>query len=399
MFLYDNNDMKIAFIGGGYSSIVSSILLKRKYHDLDIFIFEANAIILKKLKATGNGRCNINNLSDALGNYNNDKVSILLNNYPLDKQLEALESLNIITTSLDNGCIYPFSMSSDNVCRILINNINQLNINVKYNTLIKDYYFKDNNIILIDINNNKYIFDKVVFANGSIASPNLGCNYSLLDIFKNHGYKVNDFTSGLCPIKVKENVKSLFGVRFKCNVKILLENKILFNENGEVVFKKDGISGIVIFNASVKTFNTDKPYKIVLDIINQDITSDRLFNMYKLGSDPLYSLINNKLITYIYNLLKIKDINKITKKDCQNIIDTLHHLTFTYNGKYPFNEAQICLGGVDIENINLNNMSSKIENNVYFIGEILSIKGVSGGFNLKFALISALELVNNFKIR
>lgn len=44
-------------------------------------------------------------------------------------------------------------------------------------------------------------------------------------------------------------------------------------------------------------------------------------------------------------------------------------------------------------------MSSKIENNVYFIGEILSIKGVSGGFNLKFALISALELVNNFKIR
>ena len=399
MFLYDNNDMKIAFIGGGYSSIVSSILLKRKYHDLDIFIFEANAIILKKLKATGNGRCNINNLSDALDNYNNNKVSILLNNYPLNKQLEALESLNIITTSLDNGCIYPFSMSSDNVCHILINNINQLNINVKYNTLIKDYYFKDNNIILIDINNNKYIFDKVVFANGSIASPNLGCNYSLLDIFKNHGYKVNDFTSGLCPIKVKENVKSLFGVRFKCNVKILLENKILFNENGEVVFKKDGISGIVIFNASVKTFNTDKPYKIVLDIINKDITSDRLFNMYKLGSDPLYSLINNKLITYIYNLLKIKDINKITKIDSQNIIDTLHHLTFTYNGKYPFNDAQICLGGVDIENINLNNMSSNIENNVYFIGEILSIKGVSGGFNLKFALISALELVNNFKVR
>ena len=399
MFLYDNNDMKIAFIGGGYSSIVSSILLKRKYRDLDIFIFEANAIILKKLKATGNGRCNINNLSDALDNYNNDKVSILLNNYPLNKQLETLESLNIITTSLDNGCIYPFSMSSDNVCRILINHINQLNINVKYNTLIKDYYFKDNNIILIDINNNKYIFDKVVFANGSIASPNLGCNYSLLDIFKNHGYKVNDFTSGLCPIKVKENVKSLFGVRFKCNVKILLDNKILFNENGEIVFKKDGISGIVIFNASVKTFNTDKPYKIVLDIINKDITSDRLFNMYKLGSDPLYSLINNKLITNIYNLLKIKDISKITKKDCQNIIDTLHNLTFTYNGKYPFNDAQICLGGVDIENINLNNMSSKIENNVYFIGEILSIKGVSGGFNLKFALISALELVNNFKIR
>ena len=120
MFLYDNNDMKIAFIGGGYSSIVSSILLKRKYHDLDIFIFEANTIILKKLKATGNGRCNINNLSDALDNYNNNKISILLNNYPLNKQLEALESLNIITTSLDNGCIYPFSMSSDNVCSILI---------------------------------------------------------------------------------------------------------------------------------------------------------------------------------------------------------------------------------------------------------------------------------------
>lgn len=388
--------MKIAFVGGGYSACVSAINLKRKYPSWDICIFEYNNILLKKLKATGNGRCNINNISDDCNNYNDDKVKILLDKYPLDKQLKALKQLNIYTTELTNGCLYPISLSSENVCKILISFINSLNINVRYNCFIKDYYLGNNKIYLCDDDNIQYEYDKVIFSNGTSASFKLGCQKTLLDIFKNHHYNVSLFVPNLCPIKVKENVKSLFGVRFKCQVKVYYKDKLTFSDYGEIIFKKDGISGIVIFNATVKTFYnfSDKNYKVVLDILNTEINEKELLSMYKLNCDPLLSLIPQKLINYVYNLLKINPKN-INLDDCKNIIFALHNLTFTFAGLYSLEEAQICRGGISIGNINLDNMESKIEKNVYFIGEILSIKGISGGFNLKFGLITSLNLIDN----
>ncbi len=387
--------MKIAFIGGGYSSCISSILLKRKYPNYDIYIFEYNNILLKKLSATGNGRCNINNISDDINNFNNDNVKYLLNKYPLNIQIKTLNNLNIYLTELNNGCLYPISLSSDNVCKLLIQQIKSLNINVTYNCFIKDYYVDNNKIIIIDQNNNKYSFDKVVFSNGSIASPKLGCDKSLLDIFKSHNYDVNPFISGLCPIKVKENVKSLFGVRFKCDVSVYNNDKLEFKEYGEVIFKRDGLSGIVIFNSTVKTFqNLNNKYKICLDIVKNDLDIDKLYEAYINHIDPLYSLIPSKLIDYIYKRLNI-DINNINKDKIKLIIDTLHNLTFTFDKRYQFEESQICLGGIDINNVDINTMESKIENNIYFIGEILNIKGVSGGFNLKFALLTSLALILN----
>ena len=51
---------KMIIIGGGISGIYLSILLK-KYLDMDVVVLEANDKPLKKLLATGNGRCNLSN--------------------------------------------------------------------------------------------------------------------------------------------------------------------------------------------------------------------------------------------------------------------------------------------------------------------------------------------------
>ena len=53
--------MKIAVIGGGASGIAAAIYAKRNNVKNSVTVFERGDRILKKLLATGNGRCNISN--------------------------------------------------------------------------------------------------------------------------------------------------------------------------------------------------------------------------------------------------------------------------------------------------------------------------------------------------
>ena len=62
---------KMIIIGGGISGIYLSILLK-KYLDIDVTVLEANDKPLKKLLATGNGRCNLSNKDLDISHYDGE---------------------------------------------------------------------------------------------------------------------------------------------------------------------------------------------------------------------------------------------------------------------------------------------------------------------------------------
>ena len=45
------------------------------------------------------------------------------------------------------------------------------------------------------------------------------------------------------------------------------KDECIFTENGEVQFKEDGISGIVVMNASRVIERTNEDYKLYLDLL------------------------------------------------------------------------------------------------------------------------------------
>ena len=53
-----------------------------------------------------------------------------------------------------------------------------------------------------------------------------------------------------------------------------------------------------------------------------------------------------------------------------------------------YDSAQVCSGGLKLDEINPYTMESKIVNNIYIVGELLDVDGECGGFNLGFAWIS-----------
>jgi predicted flavoprotein YhiN len=54
-----------------------------------------------------------------------------------------------------------------------------------------------------------------------------------------------------------------------------------------------------------------------------------------------------------------------------------------------YNEAVITKGGISIKEINPSTMESKLVSGVYYIGEVLDLDALTGGFNLQIAWSTA----------
>lgn len=370
--------MKIAVIGGGVSGCTFAINRKRNHPEDEIFIFEHSDKLLKKVLATGNGKCNIANIGDISSIYNSPLAVAIVNQFDYFYQKEFLESINIKTKLMGN-LSYPVSESAVTVRNAYLKAIDKLGIKTLIEVNIEDYSFK-NNQYEIKTDKGNYLFDKVIFAVGGKSSPKLGSDGSLVPLLLRHGYEFKEFNPALCPIYTKEKTKILDGTRVKANVILLKEGKETFKESGEVLFKERGLSGIVIFNMSrIIAKDVIKEYKIKLDLL-PDVSKKELESSSKKNNKEtlLESYLHPNLVKYLL------DKN-------ENVIELIKSLSFTFDKLYGFDNSQISVGGIKLDQLS-NELESRKEKGIYFIGELLDVDAPCGGYNLMWAIGSALYI-------
>lgn len=360
----------VVIIGGGASGVACAINLKKKNKDLQITILEQNDKILKKVLKTGNGKCNIGNRNINSEHYNNFLFfnkwveSFNIDNY--------FKEIGLIIKEDDLGRLYPYSESASSVVDALRKEIERLNIEVLTNFLVKKIEKKDNEYIIYG--KEKVASSVVVASCGSCAQSEAN-GYSLL---KGLNHTITPLKSALVPIKVKENVKSLQGIKIKCLAKVEDSD---FSRCGELLFKEDGISGILSLEMS-RFIEENK--KIILDLaptLTAKEIEEFLSNMLE-KKESLFEALSGILPKMLALLIS---------KNCKNIseaVSLIKNFVLTVDGLYGFNNAQIVKGGVSLSEVK-DTFESKLNKNLYIIGEILDIDGDCGGFNLYFAWLSA----------
>ena len=388
---------KVVFIGGGASNLIASILLKKKYPFLDVLLIEKNNQLGRKLKATGSGRCNIAPISDDISLfYNQQFVKDTIGEIPVKNQLEVLKTLGIITKEIKGVGYYPISESASNVVNLLQNQLDTLGIKYILNTKVIDYSIKDKYIKLD--NNDTLSFDYLIFGIGGSSYSSLGGEDTLSNVFKSHGYKFNPQTPVLTPIKVKENVHKLFGIRLECQVTLRENNKFVYQEKGEVQFRKDGLSGIVILNIS-RFIDENKKYILEINPFigkTHNLSKEQFKELYRYNKKFLLSILPTSLVEYGLSRL---DINKddIKENQLDIIYDYFSKITFNVSKLFPLEYATVSRGGIDVNQIK-DTFESKIEDNVYFLGEIIDVDGPCGGYSLRFAISSSIIFSDKFTL-
>ncbi len=79
----------------------------------------------------------------------------------------------------------------------------------------------------------------------------------------------------------------------------------------------------------------------------------------------------------------------LASKERNKLAKLLTNSVFDIKGKTTFKEEFVTAGGIDLKEIDNNSMMSKKVNNLFFVGEVLNIDGITGGFNFQSAWTTA----------
>lgn len=351
--------MNVGIIGGGACGVITALTIKKENPNIDVVIFEQNDRILKKVLKTGNGKCNI---------ANNIITSDMYNDYSLIEEnsdinvIKELMDLGLVLKETTLGRVYPYSEQAKSVVNVLLRDLEKNNVVIKTDTNIKKIEFINNKYIL----NNEYSFDYLVMATGSIAQEKTN-GYELLEKL---GHHISPLKPALVPIMVNEKVDHLQGLRIKCDA--IVKDKRL---SGEILFKADGLSGILALDISRITEVGDE---IILDLM-PDYTEEEINNLLK-DSDK------EEVLEGIFAKMMAKEI----LKRGSDIAKIIKNFKFTVRGFYDFSDGQIVRGGLLLDEID--NFESKKHKNMFVGGEVLNVDGASGGYNLYFAWLSGIVI-------
>ena len=381
---------KIAIIGAGCCGLFLANLLSKE--NVDVFMFEKNNKLGKKILASGNGKCNFTNLGSFCDKYNNKFANEIINDFNVDETLKVFTDMGLLYKKDVQDRCYPLSECSMSVLDCLKMNIS--NVHILMENEIKNIV-KTTKGYILEGDETKSVFDYVICCSGSSAS-NLG-SLKAYNFLRSLDIKMNECKASLAPVKVREKVKELKGLRIKCLAKLISEEgSLVYEENGEVLFKEDALSGIAVFNMSSFINRKNQNYKIMLDLSSG--MSDETLKMYFLSkkNNPeniFKGYLNDKLGEYI---LRKNNIQFINDANLNRIINDIKGLSFDVVGVYPLVDGQVCSGGVLIEEVTTNLELKKYEN-VYVGGELLDVDGVSGGYNMQFAWSCAGVIAKNIR--
>lgn len=397
--------MKTIIIGAGASGLISAIYAAK--NSSEVIILERNDTSAKKILITGNGRCNYYNEDQNINHYhseNNELIKDIITKENTDEIMNFFNKIGIVP-KIKDGYYYPYSNQATSIKEALLTEAKIKGVKIITGENVTKIN-KNNNKFVIETENNTYNADKVILATGSKAYPKTGSDGSGYLLASFFGHKITNIYPSLSQLKGEESYfKNWGGVRADVKVSLLENNKIIKEEKGEIQLTNNGVSGICIFNLSglaSKGLMEGKKEEIVINFMpwlnNFNEASNYLEERNKKLKNRtieqfLEGFLNYKLIHVILKLSKInKDDfwNELNIEKKKNLIQNLISFTLKITKISSFEESQVCKGGVSLEEINVKTMESKLEKNLYIIGELLDVDGDCGGYNLTFAWISGM---------
>lgn len=369
--------MNIAIIGAGASGLFLAKKLSESTQN-QIFLFEKNAKIATKLKASGGGKANILNANIKAQHFNNQAfMEDFLQKINFPTLHHEFEKMGLAMTIDDEQRVFPATYFSQTVLDILLAHLSK-NVQIFTNFEVQKVQKRGD---FWQINDFEPLFEKVVFATGSPANcaPKNRQHYNAY--LADFQLRSEALAPSLVGFKIKNYPKSLFGCRAQVIASLYQRNKLIFRELGEVTFKEDGISGIVILNCSAH-YNRLKEKKnctISLNFCYENEDFDVAEYWQKHHS--FCGLLHPKL----WALYQRQPFD-------------IQHFTLEIDAPYDLSFAQVAHGGVALSEVD-ENLQLRRYKNLYMMGEMLDIDGVCGGYNLFFAFASALRVAQSINKR
>ncbi|MCR5507984.1 MAG: aminoacetone oxidase family FAD-binding enzyme [Lachnospiraceae bacterium] len=405
---------EVIVAGAGPSGMMAAIYAARG--GADVLILERNDKPLKKLYATGNGRCNFTNLVFDDNSYRGGDpafVKSMLGLYGRDELMDFFHGLGMMTRNIGDY-VYPYNEQARTVADALLLEARRLGCRIVCGEMVVDITSNNGGYTVVT-NGHRYECRAVVAATGGKASPVHGSDGNLNKVLEGLGNELVPQYPALVPLGHKDKkLAKLAGVRVKCSVWLTTDGVKAASERGEIIFNKDNVSGIPVMQLSryaTKALNEGREAVLHIDLFpdnGQDEIRTALEASFKGSSirgsrgrtadirkdrsmiEALSLMLNEKLALYCLDRLKMIPgslaVNAQDKK-LDALSGLLLDLEVRIDSDAGFERAQVTAGGFGLSSLD-EELGSRSCPGLYIVGELCDVDGTCGGYNLQWAFTS-----------
>ena len=386
-------------IGGGASGMMCAVTASNR--GLNTCIIDHNEKLGKKLYITGKGKCNLTNNSSIDNHLNN----IVTNSKFMYSALNAFSPFDTMEFFENNGLklrtergkrVFPDSDKSSDVIKTLTNVLTKNKVKVDLNKTIKSISECDGLFNVLCSDGYTYTTNSLVIATGGLSYSGTGATDFGYTIAKQFGHKIVAPKPALCPIVVKDDISTLNGLSLR-NIELNCEIKgKKFSEFGDLLFTYNSFTGPTALTLSSKINKLElKNAKLYIDLkpaLSLEQLKAKLIREIKEFAKKdlknyLYSILPSSFVEFFMDKIKLQnkkmaDINAVER---DIIINHLKKFDFILKNLDNINVGIVTSGGVHVKEIDSKTCMSKLKRNLYFVGEVLDIDALTGGFNLQIA--------------
>lgn len=404
-----SNELRtIAIVGGGASGIFSAIRAARLAKDsalnVKVTVFEASSQLLKKVKISGGGRCNVT--------HNQYEVRALTQSYPRGERelrspfqkfqpqdtVEWFKQRGVTIKAESDGRMFPVTDSSQTIIDCFLTEAKSLGVQIETSSPVQEVGKTPAGFQLIVKGQAPMLFDRLLLATGSSQ-----VGYKLA---RQLGHTITELAPSLFTFKIQHPLLSdLAGTSFpSAKLKLKIADEKDFEQVGPLLITHWGLSGPALLKLSAWAAREMKRqnYQAKLSVCwLGDLKEEEVRGSFwakceaapksNIGNvliEPLTRRFWHQLLDYC-EVPQAKKASELSKKDHNRIVAALHHSELQVTGKSRFKEEFVECGGVDLKESSFKTFQSKICEGLHLTGELLDVDGITGGFNFQHAWTSA----------
>lgn len=415
---------KVVVAGGGAGGLMAAVCAAQ--NGASVTVLEHKDRVGKKILMTGNGKCNLTNMSDVYGKYYSsdekslDKIYDTVVSFGAVKTRDFFRKIGLFTKEKRDGCVYPVSEQASIVLDVLRSECIRLGVKIRTDCEVSSihpgrqggivniiHYIRENKesgkagakkSVIVSEEKESIHYDKLILATGGKAAPSTGSDGSGYRLARKLGHGIIEPLPALVQLKCdtgtlpRDFFKAVSGVRAQSRLRLYIDGRFTAEEEGELQLTDYGISGIPVFQFSrlaSRAIYDGRNCSVSINFIPyMDVTGlDIEEYHHKVAGEFLSGLVHKKISAVICRQMGIRADMTITETGAQKIRECIRLLSdFRVEITEPnsFENAQVCCGGVPLGEVDGSFASRKCDN-VYIVGELLDCDGTCGGYNLQWA--------------
>jgi len=406
------NKYDVVVIGGGPSGLMAAIAAGEK--GAKVLLIDKGNKLGRKLAISGGGRCNVTNrlpideiikhipgngrfLYSAFSEFSNEDI------------ISFFENLGIQLKEEDHGRMFPVTDKAQSVVDALVNELARLRVDIRTNEPVKEINYGESQHEIQLVSGDLIYTKSIVLAVGGKSVPHTGSTGDGYSWAEKAGHTITELFPTEVPVTSNEPFiqnKTLQGLSLR-NVALSVLNpkgKPIITHKMDMIFTHFGLSGPAVLRCSqyvVKAMKKFKSTSVTVSIdalpemneeqLFQQIAHDLKEDSKKAIKNVLKGLLPERYLLFLLEKNEIDPLvtsDNLSNEKLRLFVKDCKQFQFNVHGTLSLEKAFVTGGGVSVKEIHPKEMSSKLQEGLYFCGEILDIHGYTGGYNITSALVT-----------